>query len=100
MISVGTNARFIYLNPELIKYLAASQSKLSSQEWDRLKNTPIFISSKDAAKMMLASQLYVPRVLFNNLDLNILQWNGKWKPGSDEGTIEFDEREIYGSAWP
>jgi hypothetical protein len=87
MILVGTNARYIYINHKLIKYLASSQSKLSSDEWGRLKNTPIFISSKDASKMLLASKLYVPRILFNNLDLEILQWNGKWKPGSDEGTI-------------
>ena len=80
---------------DLIKYLVAVQSTLTSDELGRLSLTAAFPKeSKDTTLTKVprakAGDLYEPLDIFRELGLPVLDWGGKsWKPSSEEGKIDF-----------
>ena len=81
---------------ELVKYLVAVQSTLSTEESRRLKLTAAFPKESKASggapetqkiSRFMASDLYEPTDTLRNLGLPILDWGSrsKWRSSSDEG---------------
>ncbi len=80
---------------DLIKYLVAVQSTLSSEELDRLRLTPAFpkengnadaTSDKTRKTRSRAEHLYEPLDVFKELGLPVIDWGSKkWRGSSEEG---------------
>lgn len=77
---------------ELVKYLVAVQSTLSSEELERLRLTSAFPKENSATETgkvsrHKASDLYEPVDSFRELGLPVLDWGTKtkWRSSSDEG---------------
>jgi hypothetical protein len=79
---------------DLTKYLVSVQSDLSSEEIERLKQTPAFPREapqtlEPKPKKSKARDLYEPIEIHRELGLPVLDWAGKvkWRPSSDEGML-------------
>ncbi|KAH8102310.1 hypothetical protein BXZ70DRAFT_1017278, partial [Cristinia sonorae] len=86
---------------DLVKYLVAVQTTLSSVEIDRLRNTAAFrreIASSEATTekgkvtRCKASDLYEPSDMFRQLGLPVVDWGGrsKWRSNSDEAKFLYN----------
>lgn len=81
--------------PELIKYLVAVQSTLTTLELDRLQKTAAFTKEEIASigrsetkvTRYVASDLYEPLDVFRELGLPVIDWGTqmKWRGNSEEG---------------
>jgi len=83
---------------DLVKYLVSIQSTMTSQEFERLRQTSAF-PKEGAGKEQLATwpsrkvqrhkamDLYEPVDIFRELGLPIMDWSAdnRWRPMSDEG---------------
>lgn len=79
---------------DLIKYLVAVRSTLTSEEWARLQLTRAFsresnITSEPGQKQpkYQAKELYEPQDVFRQLGLPLIDWGAdrKWRSNSEEG---------------
>jgi hypothetical protein len=87
---------------DLVKYLVSTQSTLTPQEFERLRQTSAF-PKEGAGKEQLATgpsrkvqrhkamDLYEPIDIFRELRLPIIDWGGdnRWRPMSDEGRFSW-----------
>jgi Protein of unknown function (DUF3684) len=83
---------------DLVKYLVSIQSTLTSQEFERLRQTSAF-PREGAGKEQSAAgtirkvqrnramDLYEPLDIFRELGLPVMDWgaDNRWRPTSDEG---------------
>lgn len=81
---------------DLVKYLVAVQTTLTTNEMDRLRNTSAFprettssglTPEKGKVSRCKASELYEPTDTLRELGLPVIDWGGrtKWRGTSDEG---------------
>ncbi|KAI0933780.1 hypothetical protein AcW1_005516 [Taiwanofungus camphoratus] len=85
--------------PELIKYLVAVQSTLTTLELDRLQKTAAFTKEEIASigrsetkvTRYVASDLYEPLDVFRELGLPVIDWGTqmKWRGNSEEAKFLF-----------
>jgi hypothetical protein len=83
---------------DLVKYLVAVRSTLTSEEWARLQLTRAFskehssdgkLESDQKQGKFQAKELYEPQEVFRELGLPIIDWGAdrRWRSNSEEGWI-------------